>query len=109
MTLADENTLAVARAAKGFMPEDEGHALHDAGLLHRDLKPSNVFLTRHGVKLLDFGLARPLPKELTQTQTASQLTRPGFIAGTPCYMAPEQIVGHTIDVCTDLFAAGAVP
>ena len=94
------------RLAQGMLTALQ--ALHDAGMLHRDLKPSNVFLTRHGVKLLDFGLARPLPKELTQVQTASQLTRPGFIAGTPCYMAPEQIVGHTIDVCTDLFAAGAV-
>ena len=84
-------------------------ALHDAGTLHRDLKPSNVFLTRHGVKLLDFGLARSLPGELTEeVQTVDQLTRPGVLIGTPRYMAPEQVQGRATVVGTDLFAAGAV-
>ena len=84
-------------------------ALHDAGTLHRDLKPSNVFLTRHGVKLLDFGLARSLPGDLTgEVQTVDQLTRPGIIIGTPRYMAPEQVQGHATVAATDLFAAGAV-
>jgi len=84
-------------------------ALHDAGMLHRDLKPSNTFLTSHGVKVLDFGLARPLPRELTEEIHAdSQLTRPGVLVGSPRYMAPEQILGHGIDARTDLFAAGAV-
>jgi TolB-like protein len=84
-------------------------ALHASGVVHRDLKPSNVFLTPHGVKLLDFGLARPLPRELTQTvETGSDLTRPGLLVGTPRYMAPEQVLGHDIDARTDLFAAAAV-
>jgi len=84
-------------------------ALHDAGTLHRDLKPSNVFLTRHGVKLLDFGLARPLPGELTEeVQTVNQLTRPGVVIGTPRYMAPEQVLGQPSVAATDLFAAGAL-
>ncbi|HLN59722.1 MAG TPA: serine/threonine-protein kinase, partial [Thermoanaerobaculia bacterium] len=84
-------------------------ALHDAGTLHRDLKPSNVFLTRHGVKVLDFGLARSLPGELTEeVQTVDQLTRPGVLIGTPRYMAPEQVQGRATVVGTDLFAAGAV-
>lgn len=84
-------------------------ALHEAGTLHRDLKPSNVFLTRHGVKLLDFGLARSLPGELTgEVPTVDQLTRPGIIIGTPRYMAPEQVQGHPTVAATDLFAAGAV-
>lgn len=84
-------------------------ALHDAGTLHRDLKPSNVFLTPHGVKLLDFGLARALPRELTEdVPTIDQLTRPGIMIGTPRYMAPEQVQGQATVVGTDLFAAGAV-
>ena len=81
-------------------------ALHARGIVHRDLKPSNVFLTPHGIKLLDFGLARPAP-ELAQT-TAHDLTRVGAVMGTPRYMAPEQVVGETISTRTDLFAAGAI-
>ena len=84
-------------------------ALHETGTLHRDLKPSNTFLTSHGVKLLDFGLARPLPRELTQSlETGTELTRPGLLVGTPRYMAPEQVLGHDTDARTDLFAAGVI-
>jgi serine/threonine protein kinase/tetratricopeptide (TPR) repeat protein len=80
--------------------------LHVRGIVHRDLKPSNIFLTRHGVKLLDFGLARPVVDEDAATNLA--LTLPGMIMGTPKYMAPEQIQGGAIDGRTDLFAAGAI-
>jgi tetratricopeptide (TPR) repeat protein len=84
-------------------------ALHDAGVVHRDLKPSNIFLTPHGAKLLDFGLARELPSDVARAlATATDLTRPGLIIGTPGYMAPEQILGHPVDARADLFAAGAV-
>ena len=80
-------------------------ALHARGIVHRDLKPSNVFLTPHGVKLLDFGLAQP---ELEgPTTVAAAVTRTGMVMGTPRYMAPEQITGGFIDSRTDLFAAGA--
>jgi serine/threonine protein kinase/tetratricopeptide (TPR) repeat protein len=81
-------------------------ALHSRGLVHRDLKPSNVFLTPHGVKLLDFGLARQNVDALVDTTGA--LTIPGMVMGTPQYMAPEQITGEAADVRSDLFAAGAV-
>ena len=81
-------------------------ALHARGIVHRDLKPSNVFLTPHGVKLLDFGLARPqLEPSLV---SAEGLTRPGMVMGTPRYMAPEQVVGEAVDARSDLFAAGAI-
>jgi len=84
-------------------------ALHETGVVHRDLKPSNVFVTPHGVKLLDFGLARPLPSEVTRTlEAGDELTRPGLIVGTPRYMAPEQVRGGEIDARTDVFSAGAV-
>jgi serine/threonine protein kinase/tetratricopeptide (TPR) repeat protein len=80
-------------------------ALHARGIVHRDLKPSNVFLTPHGVKLLDFGLARPTSDVMA---TAPELTRAGTVIGTPRYMAPEQVLGEPIDTRTDLFAAGAI-
>jgi non-specific serine/threonine protein kinase len=79
-------------------------ALHARGIVHRDLKPSNVFLTPHGVKLLDFGLARP---ELERPLDVA-LTRTGIVVGTPRYMAPEQVNGEPVDARTDLFAAGAI-
>jgi serine/threonine protein kinase/tetratricopeptide (TPR) repeat protein len=81
-------------------------ALHAQGIVHRDLKPSNVFLTPHGVKLLDFGLARPEVQETLDPDTA--LTRTGFVMGTPRYMAPEQVTGETVDSRGDLFALGAI-
>jgi eukaryotic-like serine/threonine-protein kinase len=81
-------------------------ALHARGIVHRDLKPSNVFLTPHGVKLLDFGLARPEPEETLSPD--SDLTRPGFVMGTPRYMAPEQIMGEPVDARGDLFATGSI-
>jgi serine/threonine protein kinase len=77
-------------------------ALHSHGLIHRDLKPSNIFLTPHGVKLLDFGLARPLDEEDVR------LTVPGMLLGTPRYLAPEQLTGQAADVRSDVFAAGVV-
>jgi serine/threonine-protein kinase len=58
-------------------------ALHEKGTLHRDLKPSNTFLTSHGVKLLDFGLARPLPRELRSRSRRHRAHPPG------CSWAPR--------------------
>ena len=81
-------------------------ALHGRGLIHRDLKPANVFLTSHGVKVLDFGLARP-DRELTLV-TGADLTRSGVVLGTPRYMAPEQAAGLPVDTRSDLFAAGTI-
>jgi serine/threonine protein kinase/tetratricopeptide (TPR) repeat protein len=81
-------------------------ALHGRGFVHRDLKPSNVFLTPHGVKLLDFGLARP-ESEPTVGPTM-ELTQTGIALGTPRYMAPEQATGDPVDARCDLFAAGAI-
>jgi non-specific serine/threonine protein kinase len=80
-------------------------ALHARGIVHRDLKPSNVFLTPHGVKLLDFGLARA---EHPQSSSDTELTRTGIAIGSPRYMAPEQVTGELADARTDLFAVGAI-
>ena len=84
-------------------------ALHARSIVHRDLKPSNVFLTPHGVKLLDFGLARPSDAALAGSLASeSHLTQTGMLIGTPGYMAPEQLSGEALDPRSDLFAAGAI-
>ncbi len=116
MELLEGESLAT-RLERGALPAAEvGHtalailgaldALHRRGLVHRDLKPSNVFLTPVGVKLLDFGLARPTAQATDQTMT--ELTLPGLVVGTPGYIAPEQITGSVPDARSDLFAAGVL-
>jgi eukaryotic-like serine/threonine-protein kinase len=79
-------------------------ALHKRGIVHRDLKPSNVFLTEHGAKLLDFGIARAFVADAQRTMQS--LTDAGTVVGTPRYMAPEQASGAPVDARSDLFAVG---
>src|SRR6266700_3165881 len=84
-------------------------AAHRKGITHRDLKPANILVTKQGIKLLDFGLARqsaPL-KETDATLTAA-LTAKGQILGTLQYMSPEQLHGHEADPRSDLFSFGCV-
>ena len=83
---------------------------HRHGVVHRDLKPANIMLTRDGVKLLDFGLAklRDRDEQVPTDATQSALTEVGTIVGTIPYMSPEQIEGHEVDARTDLFSFGVV-
>jgi serine/threonine protein kinase len=88
---------------------------HRAGIVHRDLKPGNVMLTKSGVKLLDFGLAKVAPSgEATSdlsslpTQASRPLTQKGTVMGTFQYMAPEQLEGKDADARSDIFAFGCV-
>ena len=76
---------------------------HRTGVVHRDLKPSNLMLTRDGVKVLDFGLARTAhgPNDAT-------LTMSGALLGTPQYMSPEQWEGKQADERSDVFGFGCV-
>lgn len=86
-------------------------AAHRIGIVHRDLKPANILVTKAGVKLLDFGLAKMRPKASAvaaeQTVTLA-LTGENTILGTPQYMAPEQIEGREADARSDLFSFGCV-
>jgi serine/threonine protein kinase len=83
---------------------------HSNGVIHRDLKPSNIMLTKSGVKVLDFGLAKLDSGALVASETKETLTltRDGTVIGTVPYMAPEQLQGKHTDVRSDIFAFGAV-
>ena len=83
-------------------------AAHDAGLVHRDIKPENVLVTRDGRAIVtDFGLARgedAIDPNASTLSTDPHLTATGAIAGTPAYIAPEQLTGDPIDARVDQFA-----
>jgi serine/threonine protein kinase len=80
-------------------------AAHEAGVLHRDVKPHNLIFSKNGVlKVTDFGLATPG----TDFTKATRLTRDGEVLGTPAYMAPEQVLGHTIGPAADVYSMGMV-
>ena len=128
MEFLEGETLA-DRLAKGSLPSEQAlkygieiceglEKAHRSGVLHRDLKPGNIMLTRSGVKLMDFGLAKaisakaPPSSGLTATLMSpagnQPLTEEGMVVGTFQYMSPEQVEGKEADARSDIFALGAV-
>jgi Tol biopolymer transport system component len=126
MEFLEGETLA-SRLVKGPLPAEQTlkHGIeiadaldkaHRQGIVHRDLKPGNVMLTKSGVKLLDFGLAKAVAPARMQSRLTSlptmeggaKLTQEGTILGTFQYMAPEQLEGKEADARTDIFAFGSV-
>ncbi|MGE5276513.1 MAG: protein kinase domain-containing protein [Acidobacteriota bacterium] len=128
MEYLEGETLAV-RLGKGPLPVEQllrygieiAEALdsaHRQGIVHRDVKPGNVMLTKTGVKLLDFGLAKFQsggPATLssdsrlaTEVQASHPLTERGRVIGTSQYMAPEQLEGRDAGARSDIFSLGAV-
>ena len=114
------------RIARGAIPIDEAlpiakqiaealEAAHEQGIVHRDLKPANIKVRSDGtVKVLDFGLAKALETERSESDIANSptltafATQMGVILGTAAYMAPEQARGKPVDKRADLWAFGAV-
>jgi serine/threonine-protein kinase len=76
---------------------------HQAGIVHRDLKPANVLINDQGLlKIVDFGVAA------AQREGDTQLTKTGYVIGSPKYMAPEQILGKKVDQRADIYATGVI-
>ena len=83
-------------------------AAHRQSITHRDLKPANILVTKEGIKLLDFGLAKKTTPLKHDDETRAALTMAGQIAGTLQYMAPEQLQAKDADARSDIFAFGCV-
>lgn len=118
MELLHGQSLSDALEARGALTIEETLAIfmqvstalksaHNKGIIHRDLKPANIFLHEQSgqksVKLVDFGIAKLLGSEALDGQ---KLTATGTIFGSPLYMSPEQSLGLTVDVRSDIYSLG---
>src|SRR5580698_2335067 len=99
----------------GIQIADALEVAHSQGIIHRDIKPANIFVTKRGqAKVLDFGLAKLLPKAVAaggpgaDGEDTDSTSIVGIISGTPSYMSPEQIRGDALDARTDIFSLGLV-
>jgi eukaryotic-like serine/threonine-protein kinase len=102
--IVNEKPVDLKRAVKFGIDIATGMAVaHQAGIVHRDLKPANVLIDNEGLlKIVDFGVAA------AQTQGDTQLTKTGYVIGSPKYMAPEQILGKKVDERADIYSLGVI-
>ena len=102
--IVNEKPVELKRAVKFGIDIATGMAVaHQAGIVHRDLKPANVLIDSDGLlKIVDFGVAA------AQSQGDTQLTKTGYVIGSPKYMAPEQILGKKVDERADIYSLGVI-
>jgi HEAT repeat protein/tRNA A-37 threonylcarbamoyl transferase component Bud32 len=102
--IVNEKPVSLKRAVKFGIDIATGMAVaHQAGIVHRDLKPANILIDQEGLlKIVDFGVAA------AQTQGDTQLTKTGYVIGSPKYMAPEQILGKKVDERADIYSLGVI-
>ena len=100
----NEKPLPLAKAVRYATDICTGMAVaHQQGIIHRDLKPANVLIDETGlVKIVDFGVAA------AQLEGDTQLTKTGYVIGSPKYMAPEQILGKKVDERADIYSLGVI-
>ncbi len=102
--VVDEKPLATKKAVRFACDIATGMAVaHAAGIVHRDLKPANILINEEGLlKIVDFGVAA------AQKSGDTQLTKTGYVIGSPKYMAPEQILGKKVNVQADIYSLGII-
>jgi serine/threonine-protein kinase len=100
----NDQPLPIAKAVRYASDIATGMSVaHQSGIIHRDLKPANVLINDEGlVKVVDFGVAA------AQHQGDTQLTKTGYVIGSPKYMAPEQILGKKVDERADIYSLGVI-
>ena len=111
--LLESGPLSIRKALQLACQVADGLAkAHSAGIVHRDLKPENIMVAKDGfVKLLDFGLAKLMPRAESSSNTRTATvwdSHPGAILGTAGYMSPEQARGAELDYRSDIFSLGLI-
>jgi serine/threonine-protein kinase len=102
--IPDQKPMDIEKALRFSRDIAAGMAVaHQAGVIHRDLKPANVLVNNDGLlKIVDFGVAA------AASSGDTQLTKTGYVIGSPKYMAPEQILGKKVDETADIYSVGVI-
>ena len=102
--IPDNKPMSFKKALQYSMDMATGMAVaHQAGVIHRDLKPANILVNDEGLlKIVDFGVAA------AASSGDTQLTKTGYVIGSPKYMAPEQILGKKVDETADIYSVGVI-